>query len=150
MNVVIKVNEETKQKMIEYYKDKLREKTPPYAIFQAQEMDTIITMYNSGKVMFQGTSADIDANMWTELTETNKDKNENSEQYDKYMTCSSIGSDEVGTGDYFGPIVVTASYVNKKDIPYLKELKVADSKKLTDDQIRIIAPKIIKNKNTNS
>ena len=144
MNVVIKVNEETKQKMIEYYKDKLREKTPPYAIFQAQEMDTIITMYNSGKVMFQGTSADIDANMWTELTETNKDKNENSEQYDKYMTCSSIGSDEVGTGDYFGPIVVTASYVNKKDIPYLKELKVADSKKLTDDQIRIIAPKIIK------
>lgn len=144
MNVVIKVNEETKQKMIEYYKDKLREKTPPYAIFQAQEMDTIITMYNSGKVMFQGTSADIDANMWTELTETNKDKNENSEQYDKYMTCSSIGSDEVGTGDYFGPIVVTASYVNKKDIPYLKELKVADSKKLTDDQIRKIAPKIIK------
>ena len=144
MNVVIKVNEETKQKMIEYYKDKLREKTPPYAIFQAQEMDTIITMYNSGKVMFQGTSADIDANMWTELTETNKDKNENSEQYDKYMNCSSIGSDEVGTGDYFGQIVVTASYVNKKDIPYLKELKVADSKKLTDDQIRIIAPKIIK------
>ena len=144
MNVVIKVNEETKQKMIEYYKDKLREKTPPYAIFQAQEMDTIITMYNSGKVMFQGTSADIDANMWTELTETNKDKNENSEQYDKYTTCSSIGSDEVGTGDYFGPIVVTASYVNKKDIPYLKELKVADSKKLTDDQIRKIAPKIIK------
>ena len=144
MNVVIKVNEETKQKMIEYYKDKLREKTPPYAIFQAQEMDTIITMYNSGKVMFQGTSADIDANMWTELTETNKDKNENNEQYDKYMNCSSIGSDEVGTGDYFGPIVVTASYVNKKDIPYLKELKVADSKKLTDDQIRIIAPKIIK------
>lgn len=144
MNVVIKVNEETKQKMIEYYKDKLREKTPPYAIFQAQEMDTIITMYNSGKVMFQGTSADIDANMWTELTETNKDKNENNEQYDKYMTCSSIGSDEVGTGDYFGPIVVTASYVNKKDIPYLKELKVADSKKLTDDQIRKIAPKIIK------
>ena len=144
MNVVIKVNEETKQKMIEYYKDKLREKTPPYAIFQAQEMDTIITMYNSGKVMFQGTSADIDANMWTELTETNKDTKENSEQYEKYMNCSSIGSDEVGTGDYFGPIVVTASYVNKKDIPYLKELKVADSKKLTDDQIRIIAPKIIK------
>lgn len=144
MNVVIKVNEETKQKMIEYYKDKLREKTPPYAIFQAQEMDTIITMYNSGKVMFQGTSADIDANMWTELTETNKNTKEDSEQYDKYMNCSSIGSDEVGTGDYFGPIVVTASYVNKKDIPYLKELKVADSKKLTDDQIRIIAPEIIK------
>ena len=142
MNVVIKVNEETKQKMIEYYQDKLRAKTPPYAIFQAQDMDTIITMYNSGKVMFQGTSADIDANMWTELTETKQ--KENNEQYEKYMNCSSIGSDEVGTGDYFGPIVVTASYVSKKDIPYLKELKVTDSKKLTDDQIKLLAPKIIK------
>lgn len=143
MNVVIKVDEETKEKMIEYYKDKLRDKTPPYAIFQAQDMDTIVTMYTSGKVMFQGLSADIDANMWTELKEntTNKEQEQDKE---KYMYCSSIGSDEVGTGDYFGPIVVTASYVNIKDIDYLKSIKVADSKKLTDDQIRKIAPEIIK------
>ena len=45
--------------------------------------------------------------------------------YDK----RTIGSDEVGTGDYFGPIVVTASYVTKEDIPYLEELGVKDSKK---------------------
>ena len=31
-------------------KDKVREKTPPYAIFQAQEADTTITMYESGKI----------------------------------------------------------------------------------------------------
>ena len=74
MNVVIKVDEQTKEKMIEYYKDKLRDKTPPYAIFQAQDMDTIITMYNSGKVMFQGLSADIDANMWSELAESTNNK----------------------------------------------------------------------------
>lgn len=143
MNVVIKVDEQTKEKMIEYYKDKLRDKTPPYAIFQAQDMDTIVTMYTSGKVMFQGLSADIDANMWTELKEntTNKEQEQDKE---KYMYCSSIGSDEVGTGDYFGPIVVTASYVNIKDIDYLKSIKVADSKKLTDEKIRKIAPEIIK------
>ena len=29
MNIVIKVDEETKNKMIEYYKDKKRDKTPP-------------------------------------------------------------------------------------------------------------------------
>ena len=29
--------------------------------FQAQDEDTVITMYESGKVMFQGTSADVDA-----------------------------------------------------------------------------------------
>lgn len=143
MNVVIKVDEETKEKMIEYYKDKLRDKTPPYAIFQAQDMDTIVTMYTSGKVMFQGLSADIDANMWTELKENTNNK-EQEQDKEKYMYCSSIGSDEVGTGDYFGPIVVTASYVNIKDIDYLKSIKVADSKKLTDEKIRKIAPEIIK------
>ena len=38
--------------MIEYYSDK-REKIPPYAIFQAEEEDTVITLYESGKAMFQ-------------------------------------------------------------------------------------------------
>lgn len=41
-------------------------KTPPYAVFQAEEDGTIITLYESGKVMFQGISADIDANIWKE------------------------------------------------------------------------------------
>ena len=30
-----KVSEKTQKEMIEYFKDKKREKTPPYAIFQA-------------------------------------------------------------------------------------------------------------------
>ena len=29
---------------------------------------------------------------------------------------ATIGSDEVGTGDYFGPIVVSATYVSKENI----------------------------------
>ena len=49
MNVVIKVNDEIKEKMIEYYKDKVRDKVIPYVVFQAQEEDTIITLYNSNK-----------------------------------------------------------------------------------------------------
>ena len=56
-----KVSEKTQKEMIEYFKDKKREKTPPYAIFQANEADTVITLYESGKVVFQGISADIDA-----------------------------------------------------------------------------------------
>ena len=140
MNVVIKVDEETKQKMIEYYKDKVREKTPPYAIFQAQEEDTIITLYNSGKVMFQGTSAFVDANMWKAI----KENDEADTDQNDYMNVTAVGSDEVGTGDYFGPIVVTSSYVQKEDIPFLQELGVTDSKKLTDDKIKKIAPEIIK------
>ncbi len=145
MNIVIKVNEETKQKMIEYYKDKVRDKKIPYAIFQAQEEDTVITLYESGKAMFQGTSADVDAAMWGTVLDNTKEKQEEQKKKDaKYHNCSSVGSDEVGTGDYFGPIVVTSAYVKKEDVEKLEKLGVGDSKKITDDKIKKITPELIK------
>lgn len=145
MNIVIKVNEETKEKMIEYYKDKVRDKKIPYAIFQAQEEDTVITLYESGKAMFQGTSADVDAAMWGTVLDNTKEKQEEQKKKEKkYYNCSSVGSDEVGTGDYFGPIVVTATYVKKEDIKKLEDLGVGDSKKITDEKIKKIAPELAK------
>ncbi len=145
MNVVIRVNDEIKEKMIEYYKDKRRNKVIPYVVFQAQDEDTVITMYESGKVMFQGVSADVDASMWTVALENTKEKREEKKKADvKYYDCSSVGSDEVGTGDYFGPIVVTACYVKKEDIAFLEKLGVGDSKKIDDDKIKKIAPEIAK------
>ena len=145
MNVVIKVNDEIKEKMIEYYKDKRRDKVIPYVVFQAQEEDTVITMYESGKVMFQGVSADVDAAMWgVQLENTKEKKEKNKKQNKKYYLCNAVGSDEVGTGDYYGPIVVTACFVSKEDIPFLEELGVGDSKKIDDTKILKIAPKIAK------
>lgn len=145
MNVVIKVNDEIKQKMIEYYKDKKRDKVIPYVVFQAEEEDTVITMYESGKVMFQGKSADVDAAMWGVALENTKEKQEENKKNDeKYYNTNAVGSDEVGTGDYFGPIVVTATYVKKEDIPYLESLGVGDSKKIDDSKILKIAPEIAK------
>lgn len=145
MNVVIKVNDEIKKKMIEYYKDKVRDKKIPYVVFQAQEEDTVITMYESGKVMFQGVSADVDAAMWGTALENTKEKQaERKKENAKYYNCSAVGSDEVGTGDYFGPIVVTATFVSKEDIPFLEKLSVGDSKKIDDSKILKIAPEIAK------
>ena len=145
MNVVIKVNDEIKQKMIEYYKDKMRDKVIPYVVFQAEEEDTVITMYESGKVMFQGKSADVDAAMWGVALENTKEKQEAAKKADvKYYNTNAVGSDEVGTEDYFGPIVVTATYVKKEDIPFLEKLGVGDSKKIDDSKILKIAPEIAK------
>ncbi len=55
---------------------------------------------------------------------------------------SAIGSDEVGTGDFFGPITVVAAYVKKENIPLLQELGVRDSKDLKDEKIISIAKEI--------
>ena len=145
MNVVIKVNDEIKEKMIAYYKDKMRDKVIPYVVFQAQDEDTVITMYESGKVMFQGVSADVDAAMWGVALENTKENKElKKKENQKYYLCNAVGSDEVGTGDYFGPIVVTACFVSKDDIPFLEELGTGDSKKIDDSKILKIAPKIAK------
>ena len=164
MTITLKVSENTKQKMIEYFADKKRPKTPAYAVFQADEADTVVTLYESGKAVFQGVSADIDAAMWRtveqnlnpgkKIEETNSDKKEKKDKKEvspeqarlekKVYQSNSIGSDEVGTGDYFGPIVVTAAYVAKENIPFLEELGVKDSKKLNDEKILEIVPKIIK------
>ena len=153
MTISFKVSDKTKEEMIKHFEDLKREKTPAYAIFQADEEDTVVTLYESGKVVFQGVSADVDANFWKEtekiLTgsypeEKEKKKKEEPGDNTDYYFINSIGSDEVGKGDYFGPIVVTASYVNKNDISFLEELGVKDSKKITDEKIIKIAPEIIK------
>lgn len=158
MTIVFKLSDNLKPKVINHYKDMFKDKTPPYAVFQAQEMDgTVITLYESGKIMFQGVSADIDANLWIDMEKhlnnrvidittgkDKKDKKDNKKDDVKPFTNKpSIGSDEVGTGDYFGPIVVTASFVSKENQQFLINLGVRDSKKITDEKIIDIAPKII-------
>ena len=151
--IVFKPSDNIKEKMIDYYNLLRRDKKPPYSVFQAEEGGTIITLYESGKVMFQGISADIDANMWKDLEShyNNRDidselkKKEEKEDDKTYYYYDAIGSDEVGTGDYFGPIIVTATLVDKSTRKLLEDLKIMDSKKMTDDKIRRCAP-ILMNK----
>ena len=154
MTIVFKVSDNIKSKMIKYYEDLKRDKTPPYAVFQADTGDTIVTLYESGKAMFQGVSADIEAGMWESIRkdkdnidyfmDTKDTKVKKDIEVEIPSDIASVGSDEVGTGDYYGPIVVTASFVSKDNIPFLTELGVRDSKKLSDEQILKIVPKIIK------
>lgn len=58
---------------------------------------------------------------------------------------SQIGSDEVGKGDFFGPLVVVASYVDSNDIEFLKRLKIDDSKRMNDEYILEIGEKLLQN-----
>lgn len=159
MTISFKVSDNVKSRMISFYNDKRRSKTPPYSLFQADDGDCIITLYSSGKVVFQGGSADIEAQLWKDLEmslnnrniddeirkDDKKKKDKLIEEKDlRFVNASTIGSDEVGTGDYFGPIVVTASFVSKDNINFVNNLGVRDSKKLSDDNILKIAPSLIK------
>jgi len=157
--IVYKISDNLKKDILDFYQDRALDKKPPYSVFQVKDYDCVITLYESGKIMFQGIGADIEASYWIEQERIKNNRNVSSEiakdlkkKEDKindlndtrFKYISTIGSDEVGTGDYFGPIVVTASYVDIKDKFKIEELGIKDSKKLTDDKIREIAPTLIK------
>ena len=69
------------------------------------------------------------------VSEEKKDSNHSSIKEGWEDLGTQIGSDEVGKGDFFGPLIVTAAYVTKEDIPYLEKMKINDSKKMSDDYI---------------
>lgn len=106
-----------------------KRKTPPYAIFQYKTSDCTITAYESGKVVFQGEGASF----YVENTSSTKSN----------ITYPEYGSDEVGTGDFFGPVVVCATQVTQEDLKLIQSLKVMDSKALSDEEIEKIAPKLM-------
>jgi ribonuclease HIII len=55
-----------------------------------------------------------------------------------------IGTDESGKGDYFGPLVVAGVFVPDKQEIVLKELGVKDSKRFSDNRVRVLADLIKK------
>ncbi len=102
---------------------------PPYTLFQCKLEGCTITIYTSKKAVFQGENASFFADTFQ--------KKSPSSPY------THAGSDEVGTGDYFGPVCVCACIVKKDVISELEQLKVQDSKAMTDKRILEIGEKIM-------
>lgn len=113
-------------------------KTPPYALYQVKTSDCVITAYESGKIVLQGKGAEELAALLFPETKKAIPSTTNTGTYPQ------AGSDEVGTGDYFGPVTVCAAYVSSEDVAYLRSLGIQDSKAIQDDTIRKIAPELIK------
>lgn len=105
----------------------LKESRPNYSYYQIKTNECTITAYTSGKVVFQGKDLS-----WLESTPSQS----NSKQFPQ------AGSDEVGTGDYFGPVVVSATIVQEDQVDTLKALGIQDSKQINDEKIRKLALEI--------
>ena len=108
--------------------------TPPqYAKWQLKPENCVITCYTSGKTVFQGKDANVYAAAFMEV----QDEIPNTTTTNQYPQA---GSDEVGTGDYFGPVCVCASYVTKDDVDFLVKLGARDSKQMSDADMLKIGP----------
>lgn len=122
----------------------------PYG-FMYRLDDSVITVYQSGKVLFQGKNfekylkiiEDVSGNgikIDTTLNQNNLSGEQKPEIQSKWPRT---GTDESGKGDFFGPLVTAAFYLNSKETEEeLIHLGVTDSKKLTDTKIRELAVEI--------
>ena len=122
-------------------------KTPPYAVFQAKLSKTTLTAYQSGKVVVQGQDIEeINLQLSKLGASIEKKPTPNTQKTNGlpagFASWSVVGSDEVGTGSYFGPLTVCAAYVSSDQISILKELGVKDSKSLSDKEIQALAKQL--------
>jgi ribonuclease HIII len=143
MNYIFQIDKSRLPALLDYYKDYESTVENPNALVTFRSPEVTVTIFKTLKVMIQGTDAYDEYLMWADLFELEPEAEKpatkpaapSPEERPVYYFSSSVGSDEVGTGDFFGPVVVCAAFVEKSLIPQVEALKVKDSKKMSDETI---------------
>ena len=134
-SITLTPSEKEIQAFLEHYQTSLAPSKNPYIRYFLRLPQATVSIYTSGKVLLQGEGAEKYARFFGyQLVEENRGQN-----------FPLIGTDEVGNGSYFGGLAVVASFVTPDQHDFLQKLGVGDSKTLTDQKIRQIAP-ILKEK----
>ena len=134
-SITLTPSEKEIQAFLEHYQTSLAPSKNPYIRYFLRLPQATVSIYTSGKVLLQGEGAEKYARFFGyQVVEENRGQN-----------FPLIGTDEVGNGSYFGGLAVVASFVTPDQHAFLRKLGVGDSKTLTDQKIRQIAP-ILKEK----
>ena len=134
-SITLTPSEKEIQAFLEHYQSSLAPSKNPYIRYFLRLPQATVSIYTSGKVLLQGEGAEKYASFFGyQVVEENRGQN-----------LPLIGTDEVGNGSYFGGLAVVASFVTPEQHAFLRKLGVGDSKTLTDQKIRQIAP-ILKEK----
>lgn len=134
-SITLTPSEKEIQAFLEHYQTSLTPSKNPYIRYFLRLPQATVSIYTSGKVLLQGEGAEKYASFFGyQVIEENRGQN-----------FPLIGTDEVGNGSYFGGLAVVASFVTPDQHDFLRKLGVGDSKTLTDQKIRQIAP-ILKEK----
>ena len=144
-NVTIKVDQTLLEIIRDHYTPYFTDTIGEYVDFQAKTNGVVITAYiskkDTRKITFVGDNALEEARLWSPEIEEAETKPMEKKTWIFFE--DQIGSDEVGVGDFLGPMIVVAAFVSKKDISKLKAYGVQDSKKMTDAKILEIGPELV-------
>ncbi|HET2720190.1 ribonuclease HIII [Streptococcus pneumoniae] len=134
-SITLTPSEKDIQAFLEHYQTSLAPSKNPYIRYFLKLPQATVSIYTSGKILLQGEGAEKYASFFGyQAVEQTSGQN-----------LPLIGTDEVGNGSYFGGLAVVASFVTPDQHAFLRKLGVGDSKTLTDQKIRQIAP-ILKEK----
>jgi ribonuclease HIII len=111
-----------------------------HARFAVKAQGVNLVCYRSGKLVLQG--SDLDGFSRRFLAGLRPAGSEQREDAELAFTTATIGSDEAGKGDYFGPLVVAAVHAEPAAATELAAMGVADSKTLGDQRMFPIAERI--------
>lgn len=141
-----RIDEIKAQGIKEYYKVEDKIYSNKYQLFYYKGKNFEVNCYYSKNlftITFSSNNKEIiiDEAEKFQLEYIINDTNEKNKYID---TNNQIGSDEVGVGDYFGPIIVVSTYIENKDLDFLEKQKIQDSKSMKDSYIKEIGPKLAK------
>jgi ribonuclease HIII len=113
-------------------------KSLAYAKFQARGNGVTVSLYDSGKLVVQGADPTAWASQFLQGAAPIKKKNDAAPAVNEDQ--STLGSDEAGKGDSFGGLVVCAVAAPESELITLSKAGVGDSKQISDDRIKVLAP----------
>ena len=112
--------------------------------FLARGDNVVVNLYTSGKVVFGGSNkADIqEIEEFLRSLGSEEVKKKEKEYPSIEVSGTRIGTDEVGKGDYFGPLVIAGVLINEEKEKELSKAGIRDSKTLSETTISNMATRI--------
>ena len=134
-SITLTPSEKEIQAFVQKHEHALTPSKNPYIRYFLKLPQASVSVYTSGKVLLQGEAAESYASFFGYQVA----------QVVSRQNFPLIGTDEVGNGSYFGGLAVVASFVTPDQHDFLRKLGVGDSKTLTDQKIRQLAPLLKEN-----
>jgi len=118
----------------------------PHQYFLARKEGLVVNLYRNGKIVIAGNddNARQDVTSFLDTLQAEQHKKNYIEYAPIDVAGVRIGTDEVGKGDYFGPLVIAGVLADEAQILKMENLGIKDSKSLSDTTVQNFAGQIKK------
>jgi ribonuclease HIII len=114
----------------------------PYTTIAVKGEDCTVNLYTSGKLLVQGAGTEDFVLFVLEPEVLRRATLGYEEVVDPASVSPHMGIDESGKGDFFGPLVACAAYVDPNISAKMKEIGARDCKTMSDKQVLLVGSRL--------